>query len=60
LAMTPAAVHRALIAMDGAYLLEFGPRTARAARDLAMRLYPDIKGAPLPSEQSTGTPSCAQ
>ena len=26
--------------MDGLYLLGFGPRTARAARDLAARLYP--------------------
>jgi iron complex transport system substrate-binding protein len=29
LAMTPAAAHRALIAMDGLYLLGFGPRVAR-------------------------------
>ena len=40
LAMTPAAEHKTLISMDGLYLLGFGPRTARAARDLAIRLYP--------------------
>ena len=54
LAMTPAAEHKTLISMDGAYLLGFGPRTARAARDLAMRLYPDVYGGTLPSEQSSG------
>jgi iron complex transport system substrate-binding protein len=35
---TPAGRARALIVMDGQYLLGFGPRTARAARDLAARL----------------------
>lgn len=58
LAMTPAAEHKTLISMDGAYLLGFGPRTARAARDLAMRLYPKIHGGDLPSEQSSGTVAC--
>ena len=52
LAMTPAAEHKTLIAMDGLYLLGFGPRTARAARDLAKRLYPDIDAGNLPSERS--------
>jgi heme transport system substrate-binding protein len=48
LAMTPAAERKALISMDGLYLLGFGPRTAAAARDLAARLYPSIDvGAPL-------------
>jgi iron complex transport system substrate-binding protein len=28
--------------MDGLYLLGFGPRTAAAARDLALSLYPDL------------------
>jgi iron complex transport system substrate-binding protein len=29
--------------MESLYLLGFGPRTAEAARDLASRLYPDLK-----------------
>lgn len=39
---TPAATQRRFIAMDGLYLLGFGPRTARAARDLALAVYPDL------------------
>jgi len=42
LKFTPAARDRALIVMDGLYLLGFGPRTAWAVRDLAGRLYPDL------------------
>ncbi len=38
---TPAGRKNALLRMDGAYLLGFGPRTADAARDLAARLYPE-------------------
>jgi iron complex transport system substrate-binding protein len=57
---TPAAARRSFIAMDGLYLLGFGPRTARAARDLAVTLYPDLKAAPLPSERETGSPSCPE
>lgn len=41
IAPTPAGQAKALIRMDGAYLLGFGPRTASAARDLAMALYGD-------------------
>jgi iron complex transport system substrate-binding protein len=58
LAMTPAAEHKTLISMDGLYLLGFGPRTARAARDLAMRLYPGISDGELPSERSSSPVSC--
>lgn len=43
LAATPAGEARRLISMDGQYLLGFGPRTARAARDLANRLYPEYE-----------------
>lgn len=57
-AMTPAAASKNLIIMDGLYLLGFGPRTARAARDLALRLYPNIEADGLPSEQGTGTAPC--
>lgn len=39
---TPAARDRALIVLDGAYMIGFGPRTAEAVRDLAMALYPEI------------------
>lgn len=35
IAPTPAGRNRALVRMDGAYLLGFGPRTADAVRDLA-------------------------
>jgi iron complex transport system substrate-binding protein len=59
LAMTPAAERKNLIAMDGLYLLGFGPRTARAARDLAERLYPDIAGG-LPSDRASINDSCNQ
>jgi iron complex transport system substrate-binding protein len=48
---TPAAASRAFVSMDGLYLLGFGPRSARAARDLAMALYPGLKSQPLPSER---------
>lgn len=43
-ALTPAAAKKAFVAMDGLYLLGFGPRTAAAARDLAVALYPDLAG----------------
>ena len=42
LTTTPAAAAKALVVMDGLYLLGFGPRTADAARDLAHALYPAL------------------
>lgn len=39
IAATPAGRNKAVIRMDGAYLLGFGPRTAAAARELATDLY---------------------
>lgn len=39
LGQTPAVQNGAILRMDGAYLLGFGPRTAAAARDLARALY---------------------
>jgi len=39
LSATPAAKTRSLIAMDGLYLLGFGPRTPDAAGDLMTALY---------------------
>ena len=41
MAATPAGQAKAIVRMDGAYLLGFGPRTAGAVRDLAARLYGD-------------------
>ena len=51
---TPAAARKSFIAMDGLYLLGFGPRTATAARDLAETLYPALGHAVLPSERASG------
>ena len=42
---TPAGVARRLVVMDGNYLLSFGPRAPRAARDLMHALYPELDGA---------------
>lgn len=42
LGRTPAASRRALVAMDGLYLLGFGPRTPEAAGDLMRAIYPDL------------------
>ena len=50
-ALTPAAQQRSFVAMNGLYLLGFGPRTALAARDLAATLYPTPAPGRLPSEQ---------
>jgi len=47
---TPAAKQGRFFAMDGLYMLGFGPRTARAARDLSRSLYPKMTFAELPSE----------
>ncbi|MBB1093287.1 hemin ABC transporter substrate-binding protein [Rhodopseudomonas palustris] len=41
-ALTPAAKTRSFVAMDGLYLLGFGPRTPAAARDVAATLYPQL------------------
>lgn len=40
---TPAARDERLVALPGSYLLGFGPRTPRAARDLAAALHPGAK-----------------
>ena len=41
-ALTPVAENRRFISMEGLYLLGFGPRTAAAARDLSVELYPSL------------------
>ena len=55
-AMTLAASHKRFLSMDGQYLLSFGPRTARAVRDLATYLYPEMASGPLPSESGSDGP----
>ena len=45
---TPAAANRRLIRMSGGYLLNFGPRTAHATRDLAAAVYPELALPELP------------
>jgi iron complex transport system substrate-binding protein len=51
-AATPAAAKRALIGMDGLYLLGFGPRTPDAAHDLMSALYPDLALPSLPKAEA--------
>ena len=43
IAQTPAGANKAVIHMDGSYLLGFGPRTPAAVLDLVHQLYPDTK-----------------
>jgi len=45
---TPAAANGRLVRMSGGYLLNFGPRTAHAARDLAAAVYPEAGLPELP------------
>jgi iron complex transport system substrate-binding protein len=52
-ATTPAANRKSFLSMDGEYLLGFGPRAARAVRDLGAYLYPDKVRDRLPSERET-------
>lgn len=60
LAMTPAAERKAFVSMDGLYLLGFGPRTARAARDLAERLYSGIDAGKVSSQPAADAGRCDQ
>ncbi|MGE0212023.1 MAG: hemin ABC transporter substrate-binding protein [Parvibaculaceae bacterium] len=50
---TPAAEKKRFIAMNGTLLLGFGPRTAKAAHELARALYPDLALTPLPERAWT-------
>jgi iron complex transport system substrate-binding protein len=43
---TPAGAAKRVIMMDTLYLLGFGPRAPRAARELMGRIYPDLGGEP--------------
>jgi iron complex transport system substrate-binding protein len=42
---TPAGAAKRIVFMDGAYLLQFGPRVPEAARDLMRALYPELDAA---------------
>jgi iron complex transport system substrate-binding protein len=48
LAVTPAAAARRVVALDGSYMLGFGPRAAHARRDLAALLHPRARLPALP------------
>lgn len=50
IAPTPAGRAKRVVAMNGLYLLGFGPRTPRAVRDLARALHPDLALPKLSSE----------
>jgi iron complex transport system substrate-binding protein len=54
---TPAARDNRLIALPGSYVLNFGPRTAHAARDLAAAVYPELTLPDLPDRPWTTTTS---
>ncbi len=57
--LTPAAANKAFVSMEGQYLLSFGPRTARAARDLAHALDPKAD-ARLPSDAPGAADTCPE
>jgi iron complex transport system substrate-binding protein len=59
-ALTPAARDKAFVAMDGLYLLGFGPRTAAAAHDLAISLYPSLAANDEIGKPSVLTVNCRQ
>lgn len=50
IAPTPAGRNGRVVAMNGLYLLGFGPRTPMAVRDLARRLHPGLALPPLATE----------
>jgi iron complex transport system substrate-binding protein len=53
LAKLTAAREKRIVALDGNYMLNFGPRTAHAIRDLAAALHPDAALPPLPERPWT-------
>jgi iron complex transport system substrate-binding protein len=50
---TPAARDGRLVALSGSYMLNFGPRTAHAARDLIAAVYPELAVPDLPARPWT-------
>jgi iron complex transport system substrate-binding protein len=59
-ALTPAAKSKSFVAMDGLYLLGFGPRTAGAARDLALKLDPALSKDAAAFQPASLTVNCRQ
>ena len=59
-ALTPVATNKSFISMEGLYLLGFGPRTASAARDLALKLYPDLALQAASFTPTAATVNCRQ
>jgi iron complex transport system substrate-binding protein len=59
-AMTPVAANKAFISMEGLYLLGFGPRTAAAARDLSVQLYPALAPQAGKFDSAALTANCRQ
>jgi iron complex transport system substrate-binding protein len=55
---SPAAANKAFVSMEGLYLLGFGPRSARAARDLAVAVYPSLSGGTMPSDEAPPERAC--
>jgi len=52
---TPAARDRRLVALSGSYMLNCGPRTAHAARDLIAAVYPELVVPELPARPWTAS-----
>jgi iron complex transport system substrate-binding protein len=59
-AMTPVAANKTFISMEGLYLLGFGPRTAAAARDLSIQLYPSLAPQAEKFSPAAFTANCRQ
>ncbi|WP_339035472.1 hemin ABC transporter substrate-binding protein [Bradyrhizobium symbiodeficiens] len=59
-ALTPVAANKSLITLDGLYLLGFGPRTAAAARDLSVKLYPSLAGPGAAFTSALSAANCRQ
>jgi iron complex transport system substrate-binding protein len=59
-ALTPVVANKAFISMEGLYLLGFGPRTAAAARDLSIKLYPALAPQAEQFKAAALTANCRQ
>lgn len=59
-ALTPAAKTKSFLAMDGLYLLGFGPRTAAAAHDLAVKIHPALAKDAAVVQATSSTVNCRQ
>jgi iron complex transport system substrate-binding protein len=59
-ALTPAVKTKNFVAMDGLYLLGFGPRTAAAARDLAVKIDPALSAEAATFKPASLVVNCRQ